>query len=286
MERLIRLRERLRNRLRQNAEVVGTDEQFFEDEDSAETLHNLYHEQSGVLDDEQDSEIDLISYAYQIWKNATDANPNLGNIIPKLPPVVYSAKHHTATPENGPEGVLVYMNTAQGNSALAWLDSYGRPVSESQFAILRTAACALDEPARPRQDNHHELVAQAVKQMMSASSKQVGGQLGRPSGAHFKVYTRLEAYVQKQRGALRERLPRRQTLLKALEQIYQFPLRESAKEHLNRQLRANVRDEHLEELVVNLYEEDKLCLVQAEAESQEPRIICSLGLTGRGDNEP
>ncbi|MBX3059341.1 MAG: NgoFVII family restriction endonuclease [Anaerolineae bacterium] len=285
VERLIRLRERLRSRLRQNAEVVGTDEQFFEDEDSAETLHNLYHEQSGVLDDEQDTEIDLVSYAYQIWKNATDANPSLSNIIPKLPPVVYSAKQHFATPETGPEGVLVYMNTAEGNSALAWLDENGNAVSESQFAILRAAACALDEPAQPRRENHHELVAQAVRQMMSSSSKQVGGQLGRPSGARFKVYTRLEAYVQKQRGTLLERLPLHQMLLKALEQIYQYPLRESAKEHLNRQLKANVRDEHLAELVVNLYEEDKLCLVQAETESQEPRIICSLGLTGQGEGE-
>jgi hypothetical protein len=32
VERLIRLRERVRQRLQQNAEVVGTDEAFFEDE--------------------------------------------------------------------------------------------------------------------------------------------------------------------------------------------------------------------------------------------------------------
>lgn len=285
VERIIRLRERLHTRLRQNAEVVGTDEQFFEDEDSDEPWEALYHEKSGILDDEQDTDIDLVSHAYQIWKNATDANPSLKNIIPKLPPVVYSTKQHAATPEIGPTGVLVYMNTAQGNSALAWMDQSGNPVSESQFAILRAAACTLDEPAQTRQENHHDWVTQAVKHMMSTSSKQVGGQLGRPSGARFKVYTRLDAYVQKQKGTWFMTLPQNQTLTKALDQVYQFPLRESAKEHLNRQLKANVRDEHLAELVVNLYEEDKLCLVQEEAESQEPRIICSLGLTDDGETK-
>lgn len=69
-----------------------------------------------------------------------------------------------------------------------------------------------------------------------------------------------------------------QALFKAVEQIYRFPLREIAKEKLNRQLRSGVQDEQLAELVVNLYEEDKLCLVQEAKETHEPRIICSLGL--------
>ncbi|RME09643.1 MAG: NgoFVII family restriction endonuclease [Bacteroidetes bacterium] len=278
VERIIRLRERLRQRLTQNAEVVGTDEQFFEDEDSREPLENLYHEKAGILDDEQDTEIDLVSFAYQIWKNATDANPDLKNIIPKLSNVVYSAKHHTPGLETGPEGVLVYMHTDLGASALAWMDKDGNPVSQSQFAILRAAACALDEPAQPRLDNHHDLVQQAVKHMMETTSKQIGGQLGRPSGARYKVYNRLDTFVKQQAKTLLAKTPEHSTLEKAVEQIYRFPLRESAKERLNRQLRANVRDDQLAELVINLYEEDKLCLVTEEAAAQEPRIICSLGL--------
>jgi hypothetical protein len=63
-----------------------------------------------------------------------------------------------------------------------------------------------------------------------------------------------------------------------VEQIYQYPLRESAKEKLNRQLRSGIQDEQLAQLVVALYEEDSLCLIQEEQAVQEPRIICSLGL--------
>src|SRR6185312_3585921 len=44
VEQLIRLRERIRQRLQENAEVVGTDEAFFEDEE-ANTIRNLYTEQ-------------------------------------------------------------------------------------------------------------------------------------------------------------------------------------------------------------------------------------------------
>lgn len=285
IERIIHLRGRLRNRLRQNAEVVGTDEQFFEDDERAEPLRDLYNEKAGALDEEPDNEIDLVSHAYQIWKNATDANPQLKTIIPRLSPVIYASKAHAAGPEAGPGGVLVYLNTDKDNSALAWIDQDGRSVTESQFAVLRAAECALDTPPLPRQENHHELVEQAVRHIMT-ESKYVGGQLGRPSGARFRTYERLDHYYnQKLKGTLLEKLPSTQSLVRALEQIYRFPLRESAKEKLNRQLRSNVQDAQLADLVVTLYDEDKLCLVQDEEDTQEPRIICSLGLVAESKSD-
>ena len=75
VERLIQLRSRVRQRLKENAEVVGTDESFFEDEGERTDLVNLYNEKAGILDGEADTEVDLASYAYQIWKNAIDADP-------------------------------------------------------------------------------------------------------------------------------------------------------------------------------------------------------------------
>ncbi|MCB8944538.1 MAG: NgoFVII family restriction endonuclease [Ardenticatenaceae bacterium] len=278
VERLIRLRERLRQRLRQNAEVVGTDEAFFEDEGSDQPLLDLYHEKAGVLDDEADSEteIDLTSYAYQIWKNATDANPALRTIIPRLPSVVYATKTLEHPAPDSPPGVLVYLNTAQGNKALAWLDQQGQSVTESQFAILKAAACSLDEPALPRQENHHELVEQAVRHVMTERTV-VGGQLGRPSGARFKTYERLKAYAERIQQTLFAH--EAENLLKALDEIFRFPLQEAAKNTLNRQLRSNISDEGLAALVVTLYEEGRLCLVQEEETADdEPEIICSLGL--------
>ena len=62
VEKLIRLRARVRERLQDNAEVVGTDEAFFEDEGEQQNLLDLYHEQADILDGEADTEVDLASY--------------------------------------------------------------------------------------------------------------------------------------------------------------------------------------------------------------------------------
>ena len=140
IERLIRLRVRVRTRLRENAEVVGTDEAFFEDEDKQKVL-DLYNEKAGILDSDDEMDIDLSSYAYQIWRNATQADPSLRKKIEDMPAVVHSSKAHQPQQQR-PEGALVYMRTAQGYDALAWVDRDGKSVTESQFEILRAAECA------------------------------------------------------------------------------------------------------------------------------------------------
>ena len=79
VERIINLRRRVRQRLRENAEVVGSDESFFEDDTDDQPVIDLYNEKSGILE-ESDTEVDLASYAYQIWKNAIDSDPKLQKI--------------------------------------------------------------------------------------------------------------------------------------------------------------------------------------------------------------
>ena len=272
VEKLIRLRARVRQRLHENAEVVGTDEAFFEDERERQDLVDLYHEKAGILDGDAETEVDLASYAYQIWKNAIDRFSELQGTIPDLPPVVYSTRPHWAT-DTKPHGALVYLRTAQGNDALAWVDKDGRNVTESQFEILKAAECSPETPASVRQENHHDLVRKGVE-IIAAEEKSVGGQLGRPSGARFRTYERLKRYAEQVKGTLFE-TPQ---LAKAIEEIYRFALRQSATDTLNRQLRAGIADDKLAELVMALRDDDRLCIVHEEEQSDEPLIICSLGL--------
>lgn len=272
VERIIRLRVRVRQRLRENAEVVGADEAFFEGEYNDQPLRDLYTEKAGILNGEEDAEVDLASYAYQIWKNAIDRDPALEKIIPALPNVVYSTKQHQPSADK-PEGALVYLRTAEGNDVLAWIDSQGNSDTESQFAILKAAECAPDTPALPRAEDHHELVAKGIK-LIVENEKSVGGQLGRPSGSRFRTYERLKAYADSIKGTLFASAD----LLKAIEDIYKYPLLQSATDTLNRQLKSGISDQDLAALVISLRQDGRLCRVEEDGEPGEPQVICSLGL--------
>ncbi|MGB7712556.1 MAG: C-terminal helicase domain-containing protein [Microcoleus sp.] len=271
VDRIINLRERLRRRLQENAEVVGTDETFFE-EDSPQIILDIYNEKSGILDGEEDAEVDLTSEAFQIWKNATDNNPNLKKTIESMPNVVYSTRAHTPAPLQ-PEGVLLYMKTAEGNDSLIWVDRDGNSVTQSQLAILRIAACDESTAAITRDKQHHELVTKGAE-LITEEELTAGGQLGRSSGARFRTYERLKSYAQSMRGTIFLS----DELAKAIDEIYRYPLRQSAIDTLNRQLKSGIGDRALAELVVGLRMDDRFCIVNEDEDKREPMIICSLGL--------
>ena len=272
VERIIRLRSRVRRRLQENAEVVGADESFFEDQDDTQTIRDLFTEKAGILDGDEDTEVDLASYAYQIWKNAIDQSPELEHIVSAMPNVVYSTRPYEPTADQ-PEGALVYLKTAEDNDALAWIDTQGHSVTESQQAILKAAECGPDTPALPRHDRHHEMVAQGVRKIVEIE-KSVGGQLGRPSGARFRTYERLKSFAETIKGTLFAT----PELLKAIEDVYRYPLLQSATDILNRQLKVGIDDHGLADLVVSLRADARLCRVVGDVESAEPQILCSLGL--------
>ena len=174
---------------------------------------------------------------------------------------------------DGPEGALVYVKTPHGNDALAWVDKEGKSVTESQLSVLKAAECAPDAQALPRLLNHHELVAEAVRQI-SAQESTMGGQLGRPSGARFKAYERLKNHIERQTGTLFDT----PALQRAVEDIYKYTLTSTATDTLNRLLRAGASDEELADRVVSMREEGKLSVIPKDGEAKDPQIICSLGL--------
>ena len=280
IEGIIHLRRRVRERLRQNAEVVGTDEAFFEDDDE-QPLIDLYNEKAGIYDAETDTEVDLASLAYQIWKNAIDANPSLEKKVRELPDVVFSTRPHRPK-EGEPEGVLVYMRTADGNDSMAWINKDGQSVTQSQLAVLRAAECKPETPGLPRNPQHHELVQRGVEHMLE-EERQFGGQLGRPSGARFKTYERLKAYASDARGTLFDT----PDLHKAIEEIYRYPLLQTATDTLNRQLKSGIQNDALAELVTQLRTDGRLCQIHEDGDERdlEPRIICSMGLFQPGGDE-
>jgi superfamily II DNA/RNA helicase len=281
VEQLINLRGRLRERLQENASVVGTDEIFFEG-GSDQILLDLYHEKAGIIDEDEDSEVDLTSEALQIWKNAIDAEPKLEKIISQMPNVVYATRKHD--PENypteqNPEGVLMYLRTADGTDALAWLNRDGKSVTQSQARILRMARCNPDTPPQLRHPQHHELVEKGAKNLVE-QQKSSGGQLGSPRSARAKIYERLSSYMKKveEEMLLLATGADWENLRKAHEEIYKYPLRQTASNSLNRQLKSGATDEQLAEMVRSMRDNDQLCIVHPEEEQKDAQIICSMGL--------
>lgn len=278
VEQLINLRGRLRDRLRQNQEVVGTDEAFFEDEEEREMLLNLYHEKSGILDEEDEGEVDLTSEALQVWQTAIAANPKLKRIVEDLPDVVFSTRYHQPTVVE-PEGILLYLRTAEGTDALAWVDKNGNSVTQSQMRILRMARCHLETPALERHPQHYELV-QKASELITEQTKKVAGTMGSKRGARIRVYDRLLAHCQR----VKETTPilaqglEWENLEKAIEMIHQYPLKQNAIARLNREFKAGIRDEDLARLVLFLQEHEALCVVTADGEFDGARVICSMGL--------
>jgi hypothetical protein len=276
IEKIIRLRSRLKNRLEQSDEVLGSpDELFFDNQKVRSQLEGLYSEQSGILDEEEDGEVDLASYAFQIWKNATDADPKLNNFIPEMPNVVYATKQNTGDKEH--EGVIVYSRTADDNDVLVWTNKKGEVITQSQLTILKAAQCTPDTVPQYKIPEHHQLVEKGLAYIKDIELS-TGGQLGKQNSVRYRIYMHLKRYFE----AYKNTLFVTDAMIRANDDIYKYPLKETAKEVIGRQLKAGATDDQLANLVATLHEEDKLCIITEEDnKNREPQIICSMGLINK-----
>ena len=265
IEKVIGLRERLAERISQNAEVVGSDERFFEGAEI--NLEQIYNENLS-LEDEED-ETDLVSYAYDVWQQATRDDPPLKERIEKLPDVVYSAK---SAGENK-KGVLAYIKTARNQHILIQVDKQGEVISQSQSKVLELLECGPNEPTKDIARNHHELVSSAVEYIKKIQLD-IGGQLGGVGSIKRRVYTMLTALLENQEGTLFYS----EDLKQVVEQIYRHSFRETARDKLGRLLRQGINEESLANIVLGMWEHGELLALPKGDEPIETSIICSMGL--------
>ncbi len=276
VERIIGLRRRLCDRLQMNQEVIGTDESFF-GEAAEKALRDLYAENPSVLNgDETDEDIDLASMALQVWNSASEADRRAAEALPSLVSTTAPLR------DNPPAGMITYLRFPNGLDSLIRVDSQGRVVSQSLSAIFRAVACQPETPPLPQAPNHYELIncsVQAACAERDQQKNQPGGQLGTYRSTARKVYERLKAFREKLlTGAASASVPL-EDLDKVLSQMHRYPLKEGARDSFRRQLRLNITDQELAEMALHLLQQEKLCqITESSADSQEPQILCALGL--------
>lgn len=275
VEAIINLRGRLNARINENANIVGSDEIFFEGNE--QNLRDMFNERSGVLDDDDDAEVDLSSQAYQIWKSATDAKPELKQIIPNLQNMIYSTK---TTHNRLDEGVITYARTANDFDILTWLTADGEFVTQNQKKILNALACSSQEPPVSPLDQHHALVEKAVEQIKTQSKTVTGGILGNRFSTRYRIISLLEHYYD-QPTTLFFSAENLEQLKLAIDEIYNYPLLEGTKFMLGRMMRSSSKtaSDDIVEYVLEMRKNGSLCRVEEDlSTNKENTIICSMGL--------
>lgn len=271
VETLINLRGRLNQRINESAQVIGSDEIFFDGNE--QNLRDMFNEKSEVLDDDEDTDIDLSSRAYQIWKDATDANPSLKTIIPSLSNVIYSTKEKT---DNQKTGVITYLKTANDYDVLTWMDDQGEVITHSQNQILQALSCSLDEPAIEPLDNHHDIVKSAVM-AASNSSTSYSGILGTKNSVKYRVVSKLDSFMQSPEAQACTEDYIDQIKL-AMDDIYNQPMLENTKFILGRIIKTATTKE-LIQTILDMRSSGNLCRNNEERLStKQAGIICSMGL--------
>ena len=265
----IELRERIRQRLGENAQLLGSDEAFFGDDTERRIISGVYDESSSYglagID-----EVDPVSMAYEIWRHASNNHPDLAQRVASLPNIVYSTKHTTdAAPDTG---VLVHTQSVAGADAFAFVEPSGQARRVTSQEALRLAECEPDTPSVKRLDDHHDLTAAALGGPLRTPTGRATGAL---QGVRGKVWRRLHD----QMGSFTDNLLfTRADLEAAHDAMNERPLYESATQRLAKAVRDRSADD-LAALVVDLHNDNRLCVPPTpEGRDTEPIIVCTMGL--------
>ena len=266
---IIRLKDRLNDRINANAEAVGSDEVFFEG--NKQNLTDIYEKKDGVLDEEDNGEVDLASQAFQIWESATKDNPALSEKISNMADVVYSTKPSGEYPD----GVITYARTRSDADVLLWLNADGDVESQSPTKMFAALVCSAKTPKVEPLENHHELVAKALTSLNGAKKSASVGILGNVKSTKHLIFDMLAERLKNNPMPLLE-----QDLKAAADQVYAFPMKETAKSTLGKMLQKHLPPDDIIQTVLEFHRGNELCNVPEDGDTSphSARIICSMGM--------
>ncbi|MFQ4150345.1 SNF2-related protein [Arthrobacter sp. LAPM80] len=267
LEQVLNLRARLQERLRQNGEVVGSDDQFFDVD--ASDLAGLYDATqvsadtavAATLDD-----VDVGSFALQVWRDAIEADPTVEGRVRGLPNLVTASRSVSHDPL-AEEGVLSFLRTRSGIDSLVWVGVDKAVASRSPLQILRLAACPPDTSVSPRDRRHFALLDLAAEEVMRTVGHSLGT-AGNLSGTRKKLWEMLNPLHLAIEGFDQAKVA-----------VFEHPLRERAKIDIGRRFREKTTPVAMAEFVSALHLDDELSAVlKAQPDQDDLRILCSMGI--------
>ncbi len=267
----IALRDRIRRRLGENAQLLGSDESFFGDATERQIISGVYDESSSSRLAGVD-EVDPVSMAYEIWRRASETCPELAQRVAALPNVVYSTKRRT---DVAPDvGVLVHTQAVAGADAFGFVEPGGDERRVTPQEALRMAECEPDTPSVARLPDHHDLTAAALGGPLKAPTGRATGAL---QGVRGKVWRMLHEQMDSFKDNL---LFSKADLARAHDAMNERPLYETATHRLSKAARDRSTDD-LAALVVELHNDGRLCVPPApEGTDADPVIVCTMGFRG------
>ncbi len=267
VEQAIGLRQRIRQRLGDNAAAFGSDERFFGDDGEINILDDLY---KGSVPDEDEldaaeGEADAVSEAWLVWSRARDNQPELAHKITRMQDMVHSTRnpydHETRT------GVTCYASTASGVDAFAtsYHDRYGNLVERllTPLEALHTFRAQESTPTAELRPDHFEREARLVRDKLAKETVAAGNL----KNIRKWAVERLGGTIFGAEAS------------DALSAMMDRPLTEHANVRLRQARRGKYGDQDLAALVKQLHEEERLVI--GVSEKDEIKIVCSIGVADR-----
>lgn len=255
---VLSLRQRIADRLKQNAQAFGSDERFFGTEDEVKVIQDLYN---GQLDEPAEEEdIDAASLAYLYWQNALKQTPDIAAKVEHLPDLLDATRERRVTDTE--EGVACYVRTEGGVDGFGWIGLDGTTRLLTGVETLRVFESKPTDPALERLYSHDELVGELVRGDL-ATPAAISGRL---RGVRKTIWNRLGAGL----------IDFGPEVSDALDLLYQHPLTNEADRRLRNVLRNGATDDELAGRLVALHRDERLVIEQRGNDSI--RIVTTMGV--------
>lgn len=282
VERTLKLRSRIRERLESAAKAFGADQAFFTDMSSddaaARTLEDFY---SGNLDSSEPDEegIDAVSEAAERWADFAKKYPEDAERIMKMQDkrlATRALRGESAVHPADDNALMVSYVRTNSEIDLFAVRSYD-PATDSAKESMVPPAKALglfyaeySTPSQETDPKDYDLQQKLTQYVL----RQEGTTHGNLRGVRRQVFRR---FYGADNTASMETLQLEERERKVLDKLYHYPLRRQAESELRRMLRRKADNRSLLDALLRMQQDDELLV--KESDMQMARVVCSLAIS-------